>query len=351
MADRMLAGRLDLATRKFAVEEVPVPEPGEDEVRIEVAAAGVCLSDVHLIDGTLRLVDLDLKTVTLGHEVAGTVQAAGSGVPPSAVAVGQRVLLQSGQSCGECPNCVRRRPPCRLGRTRGVNFDGGWAEYALARFDTVVPIPDDLPFDQAAIIPDAVSTPYAAIVTTAGVRPAQSAGVWGAGGLGAHGVQLLRMIGAAPVVAVDPLPAARQRALDFGADVALDPGSPDFTGDVQTATGGLGLDYAFDFAGAEAVREQAADVLAPGGALVLAGLDPAPITLTDSVPFSRRNRRLLGHYGSAANHVEELVTLTRHHRLDLTRSVTGHLPLRDAETAVRRLASGDGSQVRLVLEP
>lgn len=350
MAYTMLAGRLDLATRKFTVEEIPLPEPGDDEVRITVGAAGVCLSDVHLIDGTLRLSGDDLKTVTLGHEVAGTVEAAGKGVPPS-VTVGQRVLLQAGQSCGSCHNCVRRRPPCQRGRTRGVSYDGGWAEYALARFDTVVPIPDDLPFDQAAIIPDAVSTPYAAITTTAGVRPAQSAGVWGVGGLGAHGVQVLRMIGAAPVIAVDPLPAARQRALDFGADAALDPGSPDFTDDVMDMTGGRGLEYAFDFAGAAAVRDQAAAVLAPGGALVLVGLDPAPITLTGSVPFSRRKRRLLGHYGSSPEHVEELVTLTRHHRLDLSRSVTGRLPLREAETAVRRLASGDGSQVRLVLEP
>lgn len=346
----MLAGRLNLATRKFAVEEVPVPEPGDDEVRIAVGAAGVCLSDVHLIDGTLRLSGDDLKTVTLGHEVAGTVEAAGSLVPQS-VAVGQRVLLQAGQSCGSCPDCVRRRRPCPRGRTRGVNYDGGWAEYAVARFDTVVPIPDDLPFDQAAIIPDAVSTPYAAITSTAGVRPAQSAGVWGVGGLGAHGVQVLRMIGAAPVIAVDPLPAPRERALGFGADVALDPGSPDFEDDVLDATTGLGLDFAFDFAGAVAVREQAAEVLSPGGALVLVGLDPAPITLTGSIPFSRRKRRLLGHFGSSAEHVEELVTLTRHHRLDLTKSVTGRLPLRDAETAVRRLASGDGSQVRLVLEP
>jgi D-arabinose 1-dehydrogenase-like Zn-dependent alcohol dehydrogenase len=147
--------------------------------------------------------------VTLGHEVAGTVEALGVGVP-SSVTVGQRVLLQARQSCGQCASCLRRRPPCLRGRTRGVNYDGGWAQYALARHDTLVPIPDDLPFDQAAIIPDAVSTPYAAIVTTAGVRPAQSVGVWGAGGLGTHGVQLLRLAGAAPIIASTrfPVPAS-----------------------------------------------------------------------------------------------------------------------------------------------
>jgi threonine dehydrogenase-like Zn-dependent dehydrogenase len=346
----MLAGRLDLATRRFAVERVPVPEPRDDEVRIAVGAAGVCLSDVHLIDGTLKTSADDLRTVTLGHEVAGTVEARGSRVPDS-VPIGQRALLQAGQSCGQCPNCLWRRPPCLRGRTRGVNYDGGWAEYALARYDTLVPIPDDLPFEQAAIIPDAVSTPYAAIVTTAGVRPAQSAGVWGIGGLGAHGLQLLRIVGAAPVIAVDPLPAARERAREFGADAALDPMAADFSKQVLRVTGGLGLDFAFDFAGVPAVRDQASDVLAPGGALVLVGLAPEPITLTSSVAFSRRKRRLLGHYGSSALQVEELVTLVRHHRLDLRRSVSGRIPLRDAAEAVRILSEGKNGQVRLVLRP
>lgn len=92
--------------------------------------------------------------------------------------------------------------------TRGVDYDGGWAEYALAREDTLVPVPDLLPFEQACIIPDAVSTPWAAVTDTARVRPAEAAGVWGVGGLGAHAVQLLLLVGAAPVIAVDPLPAA-----------------------------------------------------------------------------------------------------------------------------------------------
>lgn len=160
-------------------------------------------------------------------------------------------------------------------RTRGVDYDGGWAQYAIARHDTLVAIPDPLPFDQAAIIPDAVSTPYAAIVVSADVRPAQAVGIWGAGGLGAHGVRLARLAGAAPVIAVDPLAAARDRALDFGADLALDPADPGFAEAVAGATGGRGLDAAFDFAGVGAVRDQATGVLARGGVLVLVGLTPS----------------------------------------------------------------------------
>ena len=119
---------------------------------------------------------------------------------------------------------------------RGIDYDGGWAQYTVAREDTLIPIPDTLPFDQAAIIPDAVSTPYAAVVTTAGVRPAQSVGVWGVGGVGAHNVRLARLAGAAPIIAVDPLPSARERALAFGADLALDPAAADFADQVRAAT-------------------------------------------------------------------------------------------------------------------
>jgi D-arabinose 1-dehydrogenase-like Zn-dependent alcohol dehydrogenase len=347
MVDTMLAGRLDLRALRFAVEEVPVPQPGDDEVRVAVAAAGVCLSDLHLIDGTLPVAG---DKVTLGHEVAGTVESVGAHVPPG-ITVGQRVTLQAGQSCGTCANCVRRRPPCLQGRTRGVHYDGGWAQFALARHDTLVPIPDDLPFDQAAIIPDAVSTPYAAIVATAQVRPAQSVGVWGAGGLGVHGIQVLRLTGAAPVIAIDPLAGARERALTFGADLALDPGADDFADQVDAATGGLGLDFAFDFAGVAAVREQAAKVLGLGGSLVLVGLTAQPLTVTGGTLFSVRGQRLLGHYGSAPRHVEELVALAGYGRLDFSRSISGHIPLADAQEAVRQLAEKVDNPIRLVLVP
>jgi NADPH:quinone reductase-like Zn-dependent oxidoreductase len=88
-----------------------------------------------------------------------------------------RVALQAGQACGRCAGCIRGSG-CREPLTRGLDYDGGWAQYALAREDTLAPIPDHLPFDQAAIIPDAVSTPYATIVETGAVRPAQAVGIW-----------------------------------------------------------------------------------------------------------------------------------------------------------------------------
>ncbi|MFF7186958.1 zinc-binding dehydrogenase [Streptomyces sp. NPDC008222] len=345
----MLAGRLRPKTLRFAVEEVPVPVPGPGEVLIEVKAAGVCLSDVHLTDGSLKPFR-PVDAVTLGHEVAGVIHALGPGLLGDWTP-GMRVALQAGQSCGHCANCVRRLRPCLKTMTRGLDYDGGWAEYALAREDTLALLPDNLAFDQAAIIPDAVSTPYAAIVETGQVRPAQSVGIWGAGGLGAHGIRLARLAGAAPIIAVEPLPSARERALAFGADLALDPADPGFTAAVDRVTGGLGLDAAFDFAGVPAVREQAAGVLARGGVLVLAGLTPMPLTITDGTGFSFRRNEVRGHYGSGPQYVEQLIRLASTGRLDLAPSITAHIPLAGAADAVARLERKEGDPIRLVLIP
>ena len=334
----MLAGRLRVEDRAFRMERVPIPEPGRGDVRIKVEAAGVCLSDVHLIDGTLTPLYLQQEAVTLGHEVVGSVDEVGEGV--EGWQPGQRVLLLAGEQD-------------RHGRvlTRGVDYDGGWAEYALASEGTLVAIPDDLPFEQAAIIPDAVSTPYAAVLTTGQTRPAETVGVWGAGGLGAHGIKLVRLVGAAPIVAIDPLAPARERALAFGADVALDPRDESFGDRVAELTGGRGLDLAFDFAGVPAVREQALAVLGARGRLVLVGLSGQSVVIDQDTRFSYLQQSVRGHYGSEPEHVVQLVALARHDRLDLASSVSEVVTLGDAEQAVSRLQNREGSPVRLVLRP
>ncbi|MFJ6513096.1 zinc-binding dehydrogenase [Streptomyces sp. NPDC091406] len=350
----MLAGRLRLDTRTFAVEEVPIPVPGPGEVLVEVRAAGVCLSDIHLIDGSLSpFYPVDAVkasgVITPGHEVAGVVHTVGPDVK-GGWTPGRRVVLQAGQACGDCADCLRHMA-CRQPLTRGVDYDGGWAQYALAREDTLLPLPDGLPFDQAAIIPDAVSTPYAAIVDTGAVRPAQAVGIWGAGGLGAHGIRLARLVGAAPVIAVDPLSSARRRALLFGADYAFDPLAADFAEAVRKATAGRGIDVAFDFAGVGAARAQATTVLGPNGVLVLAGLTPEPVTVADSIGFCFNVQQIRGHYGSEPEHVEQLVGLAATGRIDLGPSISAHIPLAEAADAVAQLEKKVGDPIRLVLIP
>ncbi|SCL27788.1 D-arabinose 1-dehydrogenase, Zn-dependent alcohol dehydrogenase family [Micromonospora rhizosphaerae] len=334
----MLAARLHVTERALRLERVPIPEPDRGQVRIRVAAAGICLSDVHLIDGALTPLYLPGDVVTLGHEVAGVIDALGDGVEDWQP--GQRVLLQAGE---------RDRRGTLL--TRGVDYDGGWAEYALAREDTVVLIPDAMPFEHACIIPDAVSTPWAAVIDTARTRPAEAVGVWGVGGLGAHAVQLLLLVGAAPVIAVDPLPAARDRALTLGADVALDPRDDDFRDALLEATNARGLDVAFDFAGVRSAREQALTALGRHGRLVLTGIANQPVTIPSDSRFNYSRQTVLGHYGSEAEHVDQLVALANQGRLDLTASISDVLPLTDAAEAVRRVHDKEGNPIRIILRP
>ncbi|GAB3694923.1 zinc-binding dehydrogenase [Nocardiopsis oceani] len=334
----MRAARLNISDRSLEVTDVPKPTPGRGQVLVRVRAAGVCLSDVHLIEGTLTPLHLKGDAVTLGHEVSGVVEELGPEVLDARV--GDRVALHAGEHD-------------RHGQvlTRGVDYDGGWAEYALAGEETLVPLPDGLPFDQAAIIPDAVSTPWAAVTATGDVRPAEAVCVWGVGGLGAHAVQLLRLVGAAPIIAADPDAHARERALQFGADVALDSTAPDFLTRIGQLTHGRGLDAAFDFAGVPAVREQAVQLLGEHGRLVLVGLTNRPLEVKDGTRFSYLRQQILGHYGSEPEHVVQLVDLVGAERLDFKRSISDSLPLEQAPDAVERLEKRIGSPVRLVLEP
>ncbi|MER7192022.1 zinc-binding dehydrogenase [Streptomyces flaveolus] len=167
--------------------------------------------------------------------------------------------------------------------------------------------------------------------------------------MGAHAIRLARTVGAAPVIAVDPLPTARERAIAFGADIALDPAAPDFVPTVHEATGGRGLDVAFDFAGVAAARAQATTVLGPMGALVLAGLTSEPITVDDGIGFCFQLNQIRGHYGSGPEHVEELIRLISAGRIDLAPSITARVPLAEAADAVSRLEHKAGDPIRLVL--
>jgi D-arabinose 1-dehydrogenase-like Zn-dependent alcohol dehydrogenase len=331
----MTAVRLNIATHELSVENVPVPEPKAGEVRIAVKAAGVCLSDVHLADGTISPLFLDGDVVTLGHEVAGVIDATGPGV--TRFSVGQRVVLQAGHQTAEGQVL-----------TRGVDYDGGYADYAISVESAVIAIPDSLSFEQACIIPDAVSTPWAAISATAEIRAGESVGIWGLGGLGAHGVQLLRFAGAAPIIAIDPLEAARTRALALGADFAVAP--EDLEG-LLGEQAPHGLDVALDFAGVAPVRTQALASLRREGRLIVTGISGKPIETQPDFEYTFRKLQIRGHYGSGPEFVPQLVRLLELGRLDFASSVTRTFPLSQAPEAIKALEHKDGNPIRFVLLP
>ena len=343
----MRAARFDAASGALSVEDVPVPSPGPNDVLVQVMACGICLSDVHLIDGTLPG---PLPQVTPGHESSGVVAQVGSEV--AGWAVGDRVLLAGGRPCMQCGHCVRGRfEECLAFEIMGFNFDGAWAQYVVVSGQTLTSIPDDLPFPQAAVLADAVSTPYAALTERAGLRSGESVGLWGIGGLGVHAVQVARMVGASPVIAVDPLAEARERALALGADVALDPTTDDVAARIAELTGGTGLDVAVDLVGANAVLAQCVASLGRRGRAVMVGLSLDDLHLGPGVFFGLLSQSLLGHLGYDKRHLDELVQLVSTGRLDVSASVSATMPLEEVASGVEQLTSKRGNPVRLVVEP
>jgi D-arabinose 1-dehydrogenase-like Zn-dependent alcohol dehydrogenase len=343
----MRAARFDRASRNLAVKDVPVPEPGPGEVLVRVRACGICLSDVHLIDGSLPA---PLPEVTPGHEAAGVIEAVGPGVP--GWRPGHRVVMAGGRPCWQCRNCIRGRPnECLQLQIMGSFYDGAWAEYVAVPYGTLTAIPDQLPFEQAAILADAVATPYAGLVDRAALRPGEAVGLWGIGGLGVHAVQIARMVGAAPIIAVDPNPDARARALAVGADHALDPAAAAVDDEVLRRTDGQGLDLAVDLVGANAVLAEAAGCLGRSGRLLMIGLSLDPIQLGPGVVFGLASQSLLGHLGYAKRHLDELVELVSHGRLDVSGSISDTMPLEDVARGVRQLATKEGNPIRLVVTP
>lgn len=343
----MRAARFDQASRKLTVEDVPVPEPGPLEVLVRVEACGICLSDVHLLDGSLPAM---LPVITPGHESAGVIERVGDAV--IGWEPGQRVAMAGGKPCMHCANCVRgRMEACLQFQLMGFAYDGAWAEYVVQPAFLLTPIPDDLPIEQAAIIADAVATPYAGLTERAGLKAGEAVGLWGIGGLGAHAVQIARMVGAAPIIAFDPNPAARERALALGADHALDPSEDDVRARVFAITDGFGLDLAVDLVGANAVMAQAAACLGRFGRLLMVGLTPEPLQLGPGVIFGVMSQSVLGHLGYGKRHMDELVSLVGCGRLDLSGSISEVLPLEDIHRGVEQLERKEGNPVRLVVRP
>jgi len=327
----MKAGRITVSTRKFEVIDVPTPNAGEGQVRIKVGAAGVCLSDVHFLEGILSPGYLDGDQVTLGHEVAGTIDQVGEGV--ESCSVGERVVVIAGE-----------RNQNNQIMTLGFDYDGGWAEYVVMDAELVMLIPDSLPFEQAAIIPDAVSTPWAAISSTGKIQAGESVAVFGVGGLGIHAVQLLRTIGCGKVIAIDPRADARANALARGADFAFAPDDPELKNH-------RGLHAAFDFAGVTPVRKQALSLLGEQGRIIIVGIANEPIVIPSDMAFTYMRTQIMGHYGSEAHHVRELIEFVRQGKLDLSHSISEVLPLASAEEALSKLANKIGNPIRIVLKP
>ncbi|WP_406345701.1 zinc-binding dehydrogenase [Streptomyces sp. NBC_00648] len=344
----MRAARFHPASGKLGVEEVPVPVPGPGEALVKVAACGICHSDLSLLNGVFHT---DLPSITPGHEASGTIDELGSSVP--GWQRGDRVVAHAGRACGSCPACVSGMAidDCERVQIMAFDYDGAWAEYVLVPVAALVRVPDSVPLERAAILADAVSTPYAAVIDTAAVRPAESVGVWGLGGIGTHALQAARLAGAAPVIGLDPLPAARERALELGADHTVDPTAEDALDRIAELTGGRGLKVAIDAVGRAGTIAQANRALGHRGRLVLVGMSMDRVELGPLAAFTRDRHSVTGHLGYRKEHIEQLVDLVAAGRLDISRSISAELPLSEIAEGVRRLEHKEGNPIRIVIRP
>jgi D-arabinose 1-dehydrogenase-like Zn-dependent alcohol dehydrogenase len=347
MTQTMRAQRFHSDTGTYAVEDVPVPVAGPGQVLVRVAFCGICHSDLSLVHGTIPA---QLPVVTQGHEASGVIAELGPGV--SGWAIGDRVVVAAGRSCGACGACSRHDPRgCTSPRIMAFGYDGGWAEYTVAEASGLTLVPDDVPLDQAAILADAVATPFGAVVRTGEIGIGDAVGVWGVGGVGTHVVQLAKLVGAAPILAFDINPAVRARALEMGADHAVDPSEPGLVETVHRLTGGAMLDAAFDSAGLGVTFAQALESVRRGGRVIVVGMSDQAALLGTTLEFGASRKRVLGHFGYQNEDIGVLAKLVSMGRLDLSRSISRIVSLEDVAVGIRALERHEGDPIRILVKP
>jgi len=246
----MRAARLHEYGHPLVLEDIPTPTPGAGEVVIKVGGAGFCHSDIHVIDGEIRI--LPRMPLVLGHENAGIVAAVGAGV--TTVSEGDAVAVFGGWGCGQCDYCVTGQEQlCESPQWAGLSVhDGGYAEFLLVPHERYLVRLSTLAPADAAPLTDAALTPYRAVKKALPYLQADHpALVVGLGGLGQYGLKLLRLLGGCPVIAVDRDPRKLLVARELGATHTFDSREPHLAEAIRDLTKGRGVTASFDFVGTE----------------------------------------------------------------------------------------------------
>lgn len=321
-----------------ALEERPAPRPGPGEVVVDVAAVGVCGSDVHYYEhGRIGRFVVE-RPLVLGHEPSGTVSAVGPGVDPARV--GQRVSVEPGVPDRSCPQCLAGRynlcPDMRFFATPPV--DGAFAEQVVVHGAFAHPVPDAVGDDAAALLEPLSVGLWAC--RKGRVGPGSRVLVTGAGPIGLVAVQAARAFGAAEVMVSDVNPARLRLAAALGATVAVDPG--------ETPLADLAPDVLLECSGVPSVVGDGIRALGRAGRAVLVGMGGDEVPLPLSV-VQERELVVTGTF-RYANTWPTAIALVASGRVDLDALVTGHYGLADAEaslTAGRR----DPASVKVLVHP
>ena len=299
------------------IEDIPVPGIGPDQILVKVAACGACHTDLHFIEHGVPT--FKEPPIVLGHEASGTVEEVGIDVEN--FATGQRVLIPAVLTCGKCRFCrMGRENICADMKMLGNHFDGAYAEYVAVPSKDVLNLPESIPLQDAAIIADALSTPYHAVKNRARVRPGDTVVVFGCGGVGVNAVQLAAAVGAF-VIAVDISERKLQWARELGAAKTIDASKVQrVSKEVKKLTGG-GADIAMEVIGNPRTIEEAFESVRYGGRLCVVGYTNEAISIVaGKIMF--KELEIVGSLGCPPGEYVPLIRMVELGRIDLSRLVT-----------------------------
>ena len=342
----MKAVRMTAIGEPLALQEVPVPAVGPGDVRVRIKAAGICHSDAHYRSGVGSTGPLPQ---TLGHEIAGVVDAVGAQV--TRVKPGDRVCLHYLVTCGQCEHCNRGQEQfCVHGHMLGKHCDGGYAEFIAVPERGVVALPDEIPFEQGAIMMCSSSTSFHAL-RKGRLAAGETVAVFGAGGLGMSAIQLARGLGARAVYAVDINPDKLALAERFGA-VPVDASRNDPVAEIRRLTGGRGADVALELIGLPLTMRQAVQSLGIQGRAVLAGITDRTFEVDSYHDLLSNEGEIIGCSDHLLQEFPLLIDFARRGVLDLSHVVTRTVPL-EAEpiNATLDALQRFGGEVRTVIVP
>jgi S-(hydroxymethyl)glutathione dehydrogenase / alcohol dehydrogenase len=341
-----------------AVEELTLRPVSRHEVIVQLAASGVCHTDLSVRDGGMPA----LLPCTLGHEGAGIVGEVGADV--TTVRPGDHVVLTWNVPCRSCPDCLRgdshlcpsglqhafgepyaSSPDGRVWPSMGA---GTLAEQTLVPAAAVVPVDPSLPLGLAALLGCAVTTGVGAVVRTADVRPGETVLVIGCGGVGLAAIQGTPLAGAARIIAADTEAAQLPTATANGATDTVDATQTDIVTAVRELTGGAGVDHGIEVVGKAATIRAAYDATRRGGTVTLVGAAAIDETVTfPALSLMADGKTTRGSvYGASdpARDIPVLAELALHGRLDLAALVTRRIGLDDVEAAFTDMAAGRGAR-------
>lgn len=356
-------------SRPLEIVEAELDAPGPGEVLVRMAAAGLCHSDLSVINGD-RPRDTPLA---LGHEASGVIEAVGPGV--TRFEPGDHVVMVFVASCGHCQPCAEGRPAlCEPGAQAGaagtllsgarrISVEGAplnhhlgvsaFSTHAVMSEHSCIRIPKDVPLDRAALLGCAVLTGVGAVVNSGALSMGQSCAVVGLGGVGLAALLGARAAGAGTLVAVDLAEDKRQIALELGADIALDPRAPEALDQLREATQG-GVDLAVELAGAVPALEFAWSATRRGGTTVTGGLPHPDARLALSpVTLTAEERVLKGAYvGSCvpARDIPRFAQMMMDGRLPIEKLLTHRLRLDEINAGFERLAAGEAIRQVVVFD-